>query len=162
MTRNTWNTTWMEVALVMAQRSACGRAQVGAVVVQDRRVVATGYNGPASGYPTPQTDDCRSWCERAKARPDPSTGYGYACPSIHAEANALLHASRSDVLGSTLYVTHAPCAECAKLISNSGVAHVVMAEKPPAHRPNPMPYLEQCGIRVTVLAKEAGQWVPSS
>jgi dCMP deaminase len=78
-------------------------------------------------------------------------GYGFSCPSIHAEANALLHASREAVEGATLYTTHAPCADCAKLISNSGVAVVVMLQEAEEHRPDPVPYLESCGITVWVM-----------
>jgi len=77
--------------------------------------------------------------------------YGFGCPSIHAEANALLYASRAETDGATLYVTHSPCADCAKLISNSGVTRVVMLEYPAAHRPNPVPYLEMCGLVVEII-----------
>ena len=150
-TRTSWDTTWLNVAQAMSQRSACSRAQVGAVLVKGSRVVATGYNGPASGYPADTEQGCQAWCQRAAgAAPAAGTGYGYACPAIHAEANALLHASRADTEGATLYVTHSPCAECAKLISNSGVVCVVMAENPPDHRPNPIPYLKMCGIEVEI------------
>ena len=135
----------------MSRRSACERAQVGAALVMENRVVATGYNGPASGYPADTNLGCRSWCTRAAGNPDLTTGYGFACPSIHAEANALLHASRGDTEGATLYVTHSPCADCAKLISNSGVSKVVMLMAPPEHRPNPVPYLEKCGLEVVIL-----------
>lgn len=150
-TRSTWETVWAEVAQAVSRRSACERSQVGAVLVQGNRVVATGYNGPASGYPADTSLGCRAWCERARSRPEPSTGYGYACPSIHAEANALLHASRREAEGATLYVTHSPCADCAKLISNSGVARLVMLEKPSSNRPDPRPYLHECGIQTEVM-----------
>lgn len=119
--------------------------------MRENRIVGTGYNGPASGYPADTSQGCRAWCERAASRPEPSTGYGYACPSIHAEANVLLHASRRETEGATLFVTHSPCADCAKLISNSGVASVVMLEKPSPNRPDPRPYLESCGISVEVM-----------
>lgn len=138
----------------MSRRSACVRATVGAVVVRDNRVVSTGYNGPASGYPADTSLGCRSWCTRSAAGLDKTAGYGYACPSIHAEANALLHASRQECEGATLYVTHAPCADCAKLISNSGVAVVVMLQAPESHRPDPIPYLNQCGIVCIILEEQ--------
>jgi len=84
-------------------------------------------------------------------RVDKEFAYGFGCPSIHAEANALLYASRAETERATLYVTHSPCADCAKLISNSGVTRVVMLEFPPAHRPNPTSYLEMCGLVVEIL-----------
>lgn len=136
----------------MSRRSSCTRAQVGAVIVKDNRVVSTGYNGPASGHPADTDLGCLSWCLRAAGTPDLAQGYGLACPSIHAEANALLHASRRDVEGAVMYVTHAPCADCAKLISNSGVAELVMLQAPEPHRPDPIPYLNECGLMTRVLA----------
>jgi dCMP deaminase len=149
MTRSTWDTVWAEVAQAVSRRSACDRAQVGAVLVRNNRVVSTGYNGPASGYPADTDQGCSNWCSRAAGpHPSPEAGYGFACPSIHAEANALLHASRDDTEGATLYITNAPCADCAKLISNSGVAEVVYTHLPAKHRPDPVPYLQSCGIRV--------------
>lgn len=152
MTRSTWDTVWAEVAQAVSRRSACNRSQVGAVLVRDNRVVSTGYNGPASGYKADTTQGCAGWCERALANPGLSAGYGFGCPSIHAEANALLYASRADTEGATLYVTHAPCADCAKLISNSGVAKVIMLRAPEPHRPDPRPYLGGCGIQTLVIA----------
>lgn len=151
MTRSTWDTVWAEVALAVSRRSSCDRASVGAVLVSNNRVVSTGYNGPASGFSGDTDLGCRNWCQRSAGQPDAATGYGYSCPSIHAEANALLYASRSDAEGATLYVTHAPCAECAKLISNSGVARVIMLRRPESHRPDPVPYLVDCGIQVLWL-----------
>lgn len=149
MSRSSWETVWAEVAQAVSRRSACDRAQVGAVLVLHNRVVSTGYNGPASGYPADTSQGCRSWCSRAAGlTPDAGAGYGFGCPSIHAEANALLHASRQDSEGATLYVTHAPCADCAKLISNSGVARVVLLQMPEPHRPDPVPYLQACKIEV--------------
>lgn len=152
MTRSSWDTVWAEVAQAVSRHSACSRAQVGSVLVRENRVMATGYNGPASGHPADTSVGCSNWCDRAASTaPTRDTGYGFTCPSIHAEANALLYASRTDAEGATMYVTHAPCAECAKLISNSGVVRVVISQEPEDHRPNPIPYLESCGIRVSVL-----------
>jgi dCMP deaminase len=151
MARSTWHDTWADIALVMAKRSSCGRAQVGAVLVKAERVVSTGYNGPAAQYPADTNSGCHNWCQRAGGTPDLSEAYGFGCPSIHAEANALLYAGRRDAEGATLYVTHAPCADCAKLISNSGVARVILLQLPEEHRPDPIPYLEECGIEVLIM-----------
>lgn len=151
MSRSSWDTVWAEVAQAVSRRSSCDRAQVGAVIVQDNRVVSTGYNGPAKGYPADTELGCRSWCLRASDDHDLSKGYGYACPSIHAEANALLYVSRSQAEGATMYVTHAPCADCAKLISNSGVARVVILQLPEKHRPDPSDYFRSCGIEIEAV-----------
>jgi len=150
MTRSSWDTVWAEVAQAVSRRSSCARAQVGAVIVKDNRVLSTGYNGPASGYPANTEQTCASWCQRAQGHPDPADSYGFNCPSIHAEANALLYASREEIIGGVMVVTHAPCADCAKLISNSGVAGLLILQPIEPHRPNPIPYLESCGIVVKV------------
>jgi dCMP deaminase len=153
MTRSSWDTVWADVARAVSRRSSCDRAQVGAVIVKNNRVVSTGYNGPASGYPADTSLGCQNWCLRAAGGvPDMVSGYGYACPSVHAEANALLHASRTDVEGATIYVTHAPCADCAKLVSASGVARLIILQPIESHRPDPTRYLEGCGIEIITLA----------
>lgn len=151
MTRSSWDTVWAEVAQAVSRRSACSRAQVGCVIVKNNRIVSTGYNGPASGYPANTSQPCQNWCQRAAGSVNLETGYGFSCPSIHAEANALLHAGRAEVEQATLYVTHAPCADCAKLISNSGASKVVILQPVEAHRPDPTPYLLSCGLEVEVL-----------
>jgi len=142
-----WDATWLEVAQVIGKRSKCSRAQVGAVIVNSsKRVIATGYNGPAADYQV--EGECANWCERAQ------TGvldtFYNTCPSIHAEANALLYVDRSAVEGGTIYITTAPCFSCAKLISNSGIARVVWAKSNDAHRQpeQVIEYLRKCGILV--------------
>lgn len=151
MARQTWDETWAAVARAVAGRSACGRAQVGAVLVSaDNRIISTGYNGPAAGSPADTSTPPRLWCQREAQGPNLTQGYGFACPSIHAEVNALLY-RHWGVKDLTLYVTHSPCADCAKVISNSGVTRIVLLEFPPEHRPDPTAYLESCGIVVEVL-----------
>jgi len=145
--RATWDETWFEVAHVIKHRSACERKKVGAVIVDTkRRIVATGYNGPAAGFKTQGT--CSNYCQRSQNGPEASYN---TCPSIHAEANALLYVDRSRLEDGTLYVTTFPCFDCAKLISNSGIIRIVAPiTKEDAHR-NPeavLAYLESCGIHV--------------
>jgi dCMP deaminase len=142
----------MQVAHTVAVRSRCFRAQIGAVIVdKNQRVAATGYNGAAANYPT--DGSCINWCERAQGITSLGSAYE-GCPSIHAEANCLLYVDRSAVEGGTIYVTGAPCMQCAKLISNSGLARVVAIVKDSdAHR-NPeivLNYLEKCGISVETI-----------
>lgn len=97
-------TMFMEMAELVAQRSVCPRLQVGAVVTLSGRVLSIGYNGPESGVE-----------------------HSSVCSCIHAEMNAIAWAARNGIAleGSTMYVTHAPCPACAKLIINSGVSSVV-------------------------------------
>jgi dCMP deaminase len=144
---STWQETWAEVAQTIAKRSSCVRAQVGAVIVdKNQRIAATGYNGPAAGFPT--SGACDSYCDRAKGG---SVANYHGCPSIHAEANASLYVDRAKTEGATIYSTHFPCMDCAKLISNSGIVTVIAKiTEADAHR-NPhlvKEYLELCGIAV--------------
>lgn len=127
MTRLHWDDVWMEVALIMSQRSLCSRAQVGAVIVnRDYRVVATGYNGPPANFDH-REESCINWCARAQGD---VMEQSYAnCPSLHAEANALLSADKSAWQGGTIYITGDVCADCAKLIANSGLVRVVVVHE---------------------------------
>lgn len=150
--RPDWDQVWLKIAFVMATRSRCDKAKVGAVIVnKQERIVATGYNGPAANnIMSPMGSSCDQWCKRAQ-RGSNDTSYGFLCPTIHAEANALLYADRSAIEGGTIYITHSPCADCAKLISNSGIKRVIMGEIPPEHRPDPRPYLQECNIFTAVM-----------
>lgn len=153
--RPSWDTTWMNVAEIIALRSRCSRARVGAVVVsKNQRISATGYNGPAANWP--HETDCSDWCPRAQGLTPLDNMYD-ACPSIHAEANALLYVDRSIVEGGTIYVTGACCMQCAKLVSNSGIDKVVMKIREiDVHRKpeDVIAYLVKCGIDVVTYKED--------
>lgn len=147
--RPSWIEIRFENAKTIAKRSRCSRAQVGAVIVDQRqRIIAEGYNGPAAGLDV--SGECNNWCERAQGK----TGLGGAydgCPSIHAEANALLYVDRWSVESGSIYVTAPPCMGCAKLISNSGLksVHCLIGEEDSHRNPHvAMEYLASCGINV--------------
>lgn len=116
----------MDVAQVVAQRSLCTRAQVGCVIADtSNRIIATSYNGPAKNFDH-RDEPCTEWCPRAQGD---VVAQSYAnCPSLHSEANALLAADKSMWQGGTIYVTGHVCADCAKLIGNSGLARVVVQD----------------------------------
>jgi len=158
VSRPTWDETWLAVAHQVAQRSLCVRAQVGAVIVNTHnRIVATGYNGPPAGF-WHNEDACWNWCTRGhmstvwpEKQQAPAHDYS-DCPSLHAEANALLSADRSTWQGGTLYVTGACCLTCAKSVANSGLSRVVYAEET-VDRSYRQPatvtdYLRACGLVV--------------
>lgn len=116
--RISWPEYFMGIAEAAARRANCDRASVGAVLVQNQRVISTGYNGAPPGLPTCEADghrlaivDGRQSCTR----------------TIHAEMNALLSAGRDGqaLAGSVLYVTHEPCLRCAMHLIAAGVRHVV-------------------------------------
>lgn len=154
-TRPTWDEVWLSVAETVAKRSRCSRAQMGSVIVShDQHIIATGYNGPAADWP--ESGECINWCERAQGKAPLDNLYD-ACPSIHAEANALLYVDRSRSLGGTIYIVSAPCMQCAKLISNSGLAKVVCRLKKADMHRSPyevLDYLRKCNIEVTVIKDE--------
>lgn len=146
----------MEVADTIAKRSLCDGRQVGAVIVDDtNRPISLGYNGPPQGYPTGGLR-CSEWCQRQKARQSTEVdlSYGLKCPTVHAEANALMFADRRDYKGGTIYVTAACCGDCAKLIANSGIKHIVMRlDDRDAHRDpyDIVDFVRQCGLDVRTI-----------
>lgn len=111
----------MDIAHLVKTRATCPRRQVGAVVVKERRILATGYNGAPRGLPHCPVDgdklDWPSGCMRA----------GHCIRSLHAEQNALLQAAMIGVPceGATMYVTCQPCNMCAKMILNAGISQVI-------------------------------------
>lgn len=120
--RPDWDTYFLNIAKAVAERSDCERSKVGAVVVNDRRIRATGYNGSASGKP-----GCLS-CPRRLSGVESGSDYDSGsgrCHAIHAEANALLYCDRQDLVGATIYITRSPCYGCTKLIEAAGVERVV-------------------------------------
>ena len=152
MNRPSWDQVWMDVADTVAKRSRCSRAQIGAVVVSaNQRIASTGYNGPAATLDV--EGDCIDWCPRAQGIVPLDNLYD-TCPSIHAEANALLYVDRSRIEGGTIYITDVACLQCAKLVSNSGVAKVVMRVGSKAAHRKPeatIEYLKNCNVNVTIL-----------
>ncbi len=150
--RPSWDETWLQIADAIAKRSRCSRAQIGAVVVSsNQRIASTGYNGPAATLDV--EGDCINWCPRAQGNAPLDNMYD-ACPSIHAEANALLYVDRSRIEGGTIYITDVACLQCAKLVSNSGVSRVVMRVASTAAHRKPeatIEYLKTCNLDVTIL-----------
>ncbi|WP_367138008.1 cytidine/deoxycytidylate deaminase family protein [Saccharothrix sp. HUAS TT1] len=117
--RPDWDSYFLGIAQAVAARSDCERDKVGAVVVQDRRIRASGFNGAPAGQP-----GCDA-CPRRTSGCTPGSDYSN-CVAVHAEANALLYCDRADLPGSTLYLTRKPCEGCWKLIEAAGVARVVI------------------------------------
>lgn len=146
--------TRMAMARTIALRSLCARDRVGAIITDmTNHIVGEGYNGPPAGF-YHGNQPCTIWCKRSSASPQPSPDYS-DCPSLHAEANALLMSDRSKRMGGTIYVTSHVCFGCAKLIANSGISTVyVETERTDVHR-NPgasYSFLSDCGLDVIVYA----------
>ena len=111
--RADWPQYFMEVARVVATRSTCDRRNVGAVVVRDRMILSTGYNGSIRGMP--HCDEVGHMMEG-----------GHCVATIHAETNAILQAARNGVRieGAEIYTTSSPCWNCFKMIANSGITRI--------------------------------------
>lgn len=122
-TRPSWNEYYMQIAELTAKRASCFSKEKGAVIVVNNRIIATGYNGAPSGVRNCLYD--RGVCRKKEL------GYGHGeghheCLGVHAEANAILSAANIGIgiKGGTMYCTHSPCEECAKLIINSGIKNI--------------------------------------
>jgi len=118
----------MAIAEEVARRSTCLRRQVGAIVVVDRRILATGYNGAPSNVPHCEEVGCLR--EKMKV---PSGERHELCRGLHAEQNAMIQAAKHGVRieGATLYTTHHPCSMCAKMAINAGIRRIVCHEDYP-------------------------------
>ncbi len=121
--RPSWDIYFLDIAHLVATRSTCLRRQVGTVVVKNKQILATGYNGAPMGI----THCDETGCLREKLRV-PSGQRHELCRALHAEQNAFLQAARHGVNldGATLYITVQPCAICAKMIINAGIKKVVI------------------------------------
>ena len=120
--RPSWDQYFMEIAHLVAKRSTCLRRQVGAVLVRNKHILSTGYNGAPSGLA-----HCLDvGCLREKLG-IPSGQQQEICRGIHAEQNAIIQAALHGVSteGATLYCTNQPCAQCAKMLINAGVRQIV-------------------------------------
>lgn len=123
--RPSWDEYFTEICRSVAKRSTCRRRQVGAAIVRDRRILATGYNGAPSGLP-----HCLDiGCLRDQLG-IPSGERQEICRGNHAEGNAIASAALHGIAlkGATIYCTHQPCILCAKLLINAGIARVVYIE----------------------------------
>jgi dCMP deaminase len=126
--RPSWDEYFSEIASKVAERSTCLRRHVGAIIVRDKRILSTGYNGPPRGLP--HCDETGCLREQLGI---PSGQRQEICRGLHAEQNAIIQAALHGVSveGATVYVTHQPCITCAKMIINSGIVRAVFANDYP-------------------------------
>ncbi|MCQ2380338.1 MAG: dCMP deaminase family protein [Victivallaceae bacterium] len=120
--RPTWDQYFMAIAREVATRSNCSRRHVAAVLVKDKRIVSTGYNGTPRGVRNCNEGGC------PRCSSDVPSGHDLAaCLCSHAEENAIVQAAYHgiSIKGSTLYTTFSPCLQCAKMIINAGIVEVV-------------------------------------
>lgn len=124
MSRPSWDEYFMELAKMASTRSTCLSRKVGTVIVKDKSIISTGYNGPARGV-----KHCEELggCLRRSKKDYKSGAYLELCPASHAEQNAIALASRNGTStdGGTIYVTTFPCKDCMNSIINAGIKRIV-------------------------------------
>lgn len=140
----------MDFAMLTAKRSTCLRRQVGAVIVQDKHIIATGYNGAPRGIA--HCGEREGGCLR-KELGVPSGEKHELCRALHAEQNAIIQAATlgQSVEGGTIYITHQPCAICAKMIINAGIQRIVVREGYPDELA--VEILREAGLRIVMLGE---------
>ncbi len=148
--RPSWDKYFMDIAHVAASRSNCSRRQVAAVVVRDKQVISTGYNGTPRGI-----KNCsEGGCPRCNSNIPSGEGL-HQCLCSHAEENSIVQAAYHGIMlkGATLYTTFSPCLLCAKMIINAGIAEVVYHRHYSIDDVS-MSLLEQAGVKVRALQED--------
>ena len=149
MERPSWDEYFMEMALLTAKRSTCLRRSVGAVIVQEKHIIATGYNGAPKGIP-----HCEEigGCIREQQKV-PSGERHELCRALHAEQNAIIQAATlaQSIEGATIYITHQPCVICAKMIINAGIKRIVVREGYPDQLA--VDLLAEAGLKIVMLGE---------
>jgi len=123
--RPSWDRYFMEIASLVATRTTCLRRQVGAVIVKDKRLLSTGYNGAPVGL-----KHCAEiGCLREKLGVKSGEKHEL-CRAIHAEQNAIIQAATFGVplRGASIYITHFPCVLCSKMIINAGIKRIIYSQ----------------------------------
>ena len=146
---NKWDKRFMELTETVAGWSSCYQEnrKIGAVIVKDKRILTTGYNGAPSGV-----ESCveRKACLRRELNVESGTRHEL-CYAVHAEQNAIAQAAKLGVSveGATLYCTHQPCVICAKMMINAGIKRIVYSEGYPDDFS--VKLLSESGVTVEVL-----------
>jgi dCMP deaminase len=141
MKRPAWDEYFMEITRLVARRSTCLRRSVGAVLVKDKNILATGYNGAPSGVA-----HCLDvGCLRERMAVLPGERHEL-CRGLHAEQNAIIQAAKhgTNINGATLYCTTMPCIICSKMLINAGILRIVYAQGYPDQLAEEM--IEEAGI----------------
>ena len=153
MKRPSFDEYFMQMALLTARRSTCLRRQVGAVIVKDKHIIATGYNGAPKGL-----EHCEEigGCLREEMGV-PSGERHELCRALHAEQNAIIQAAvlGQSVKDSLMYVTHQPCSICAKMIINAGIRKIIINSGYPDEMASKL--LKEANIEVEQLDTKLGE-----
>lgn len=148
--RISWDEYFMRFAELAATRTTCLRRSVGAVIVKNKHILATGYNGVPKKVP-----HCKDLggCLREKLNV-PSGERHELCRALHAEQNAIIQCAMSgqNIEGATIYITHQPCIICSKMIINAGIKRIVVREGYPDNLAKQI--LSEAGLSIIMLGEE--------
>lgn len=149
--RPDWDSYFMEIATIVSKRSTCNRRSVGALVVKEKRILATGYNGAPAGL----THCIDSGCLREQLGV-PSGERHELCRGLHAEQNAIIQAAYHGVsiAGAHIYSTHLPCSICMKMLLNAGTAGIFYLDGYPDELASEL--IRESGILVKKVDLKAG------
>ncbi|MCP4116744.1 MAG: cytidine deaminase [Desulfobacteraceae bacterium] len=144
--RPSWHEYFMGIAGLVATRATCTRRKVGAILVKERRILCSGYNGAPTGIAHCDVAGCLR--EQLNV---PSGEKHELCRGVHAEQNTIIQAAFHgiSVRGATLYCTHQPCSICAKMIINAGITRVIYGDG--YNDPMSETMFDQAGIELTAL-----------
>ena len=151
-TRPSWDEYFMKLAHEVCTRTTCTRRAVGAVIVKENRILATGYNGVPRGM----AHCSESGCLREQLGV-PSGQRQEICRGLHAEQNAIIQAARYgiDIRGSKIYITTQPCITCAKMCINAGIEESIYANPYPDELSLGM--LDEAGVPYRVFGTDSGE-----
>jgi dCMP deaminase len=146
--RPSWDDYFMQITWQVARRSTCPRMAVGAVIVRDKRILTTGYNGAPRGL---------AHCTEAGCL----MVNGHCVRTLHAEQNAIIQGALHgvNVSGSTIYVSHQPCLVCAKMIINAGIERVVYGGDYPDEIA--CSFMEEAGLELSRVSKDSQEELPA-
>ncbi len=143
------DTYFMKIAHLVSERSTCIKQHVGAVLVKDKHIISTGYNGAPRGIP-----HCtRETCLRLDSK---SLEESHLCRGVHAEQNTIIQAAfhGTSTEGSVIYTTHFPCMSCVKILINAGVEEIIYEKEYDMKNKIKMDLLSNAGIRIRQIKAE--------
>ena len=146
MNRPSWDEYFMRICLDVASRATCVRRKVGAVIVKDKRILTTGYNGAPAGITHCTADTCLRTLNNV-----PSGEKHELCRGLHAEQNAIIQAALHGVSinDAVIYITNQPCSICTKMLINSGIKKIIYKE--PYNDKLAMDMIKEARISIVIL-----------
>ena len=150
MVKQSWDNYFMDIAHTVKKRSSCLTRQVGAVIVLDKRIIATGYNGTPMGLKNCNEGGCPRCVARMRGEIKPGTDLD-KCTCCHAEENAIVQSALHGIStkGATAYITLTTCTQCAKMLINAGIRRVVSEQPYPDDLGTQM--LKEVGIELDIF-----------